>query len=225
MDWIFSTVSKSVHWFSWAQPHPPGSTRIHQDPDQNPRRPSNDASEHPMDFISFIRAWVQHPQLGVLEIITWWFFQPSWWSHFFFIVSIYLKSLLTKSSDTNVCWFFWSNPWIPRIPSPERVRAWHEPSLSSMMWPRNGNDAPGIRPQALDFSRLCSDMFMVFVYDDNDDLWMGIGYTLFADKTICFPSPGYCNLKGPQLILDIYASSVRGMPITDFAKTKPAWAY
>ena len=226
-----------------------------------------------MDFISFIRAWVQHTAgcPGNLShddfsaIMVNPPFLLFYFLHSKIIISTYLKSLLTKSSVTPIfvdffCRFFARN--FRRIQSldSEDSESWKS---SCMAWTifvindaaQEGNDAPGIRPrtQPMDFSKnpwgfaenfgkvctqnmLCSDMFMVFVYDDNDVLcmmtmmtcgWNRVTpwYTLFADKTICFPSPGYCNLKGPQLILDIYASSVRGMPITDFAKTKPAWAY
>ena len=44
------------------------------------------------------------------------------------------QNLVTHFVDfSRLSHFQRSNPWIPR---PERVRAWHEPSLSSMMWPR-----------------------------------------------------------------------------------------
>jgi hypothetical protein len=40
-----------------------------------------------------------------------------------------------------------------------------------MMWPRKETMHLGFAP-GVGFFTLCSDMFMVFVYDDNDDLWM-----------------------------------------------------
>lgn len=156
----------------------------------------------------------------------------------------YWQNLVTHFVDlSRLSHFQRSNPWIP---SPERVRAWHEPSLSSMMWPRKETMHLGFaQPSEWIWFKIHGGFaenwvsVMKSVYPKHVlfrdvhgfcvwqwfDLWMVHGYTLFADRAICFPSPGYSNLKGPQLIFDIYASSVRGMPITDFAKTKPAWAY